>query len=874
MKSTPKVIGWICLIIWLCQSPIYGEDIKPVNGLHSITHVSHQVSQNTQIRVVWEPPAETNQSITGYYYRFDAISDHVFTMNNTWPGQAIYISKDAPLQAVSENYEDLNDEPVYFHVAAVDELNEIMGPTQTIGPFRIDSVAPFPATVIAPAITAEQVISLQMGAHHATEMNINSHAYCRGIWEPFQQNRTWQLDDYVGTQIIYVCFRDSAGNMSQTQAAIWFDDVRAELTLEAGWLQTNSSSPIPVTVTFNEKITNFEPADIQVENGQLANFSFQPDIDGDGFASVFTFTVTPLDQGFIKLTVPENAANDLAQNGNIPSETLSIIYDSIPPTVQLTSPFPEYTQIAPIPITITFSEPIYDFVIQDVFTSNAMVIDFQASGGSGGPYSTFTCLIEPSSEGPCTAKIESDKVFDQTSNPNFASNIISFNYDTTPPQATIITSYTETVLSPVPITIAFTEPSRLQSVDSIALTNATISNLSTNGSGQYYTQMYLYLTPQTNDIMEIALDVNTFQDQAKNNNTTALSHSIPYSSNKPSPVIVSDFSGITHRPQIPVQILFSKPVTDFDQNAITLTNAHVDSVTRVSSVLYEFELIFDSPGNTQVLIQQAAALDLSGNTSFASAPFEIFYEPNSRHIISPMDTVRCFEDQQSAPIPVSLSDAEGGSYTVAIETSSDLLSISNNQVTVCVDETCQAPPIHNLTLSAGEAKIIYLTLNPLPNKNGSAEIQIHVSDPLYTISRTFIFSVTPVNDPPVLSIQHMPVVYTEDDPPTVIAPEVSVSDLDSSNFANGTLIVDFVKPHDDNYIEITDQGISPGYIHTSTATIFRGNQSFASFSGGDGKNPLVITFNNDVAKPAVVEQLIHHCITYSNMSQRPVDGTI
>jgi hypothetical protein len=58
--------------------------------------------------------------------------------------------------------------------------------------------------------------------------------------------------------------------------------------------------------------------------------------------------------------------------------------------------------------------------------------------------------------------------------------------------------------------------------------------------------------------------------------------------------------------------------------------------------------------------------------------------------------------------------------------------------------------------------------------------------------------ITPVNDPPVLEIQQNPIIYTENDPPTIIAQSSSVYDLDSASFNGGHLIVDFVEPHEDN----------------------------------------------------------------------------
>jgi hypothetical protein len=97
---------------------------------------------NTQITVIWEPPITGLHNITGYYYQFNDNSAYVLTMDNTSYGQAIYVSKEAPRSAVSPNYSNLDDKPIYCHVAAVNEIDEIIGPTQTVGPYRIDDIPP------------------------------------------------------------------------------------------------------------------------------------------------------------------------------------------------------------------------------------------------------------------------------------------------------------------------------------------------------------------------------------------------------------------------------------------------------------------------------------------------------------------------------------------------------------------------------------------------------------------------------------------------------------------------------------------------------------------------------------------------------------
>jgi alpha-tubulin suppressor-like RCC1 family protein/PKD repeat protein len=872
MKRIPKILSWIYLIIWLCHPPLFCADIEHVSGLHSTTHVSHQVSNNTQITVVWEKPTSGVHNITGYYYLFNTNSTHVFTMDNTSNGQATYVPTDAPRGAVSPIYSNMDDTPIYCHVAAVDEGNEVMGPTQTVGPFRIDDVPPFPATVIAPDITADSVVTLRMGAQYATEMNISSHAYGRGIWEPFQQVRTWQLDDYVGTHILYVCFRDAAGNMSQTQTAIWYDRVCPTLDIKAETTQTIHTDPVPVTITFDEKIVNFSQSDIVVENGHLANFSFQP--DSDGFASVFTLTVQPLTQGHFSLFVPENVANDLAQNGNISSKQLVLLYDSLQPTVSLSSDIHQFTQSIEIPITVTFSEPVYDFSKGDILTKNA-IPDQLIALGDNMPYSKYTFVLkafgdDQQGEGLISAWIPADKVTDIVGNSNIGSPMITFTRDITKPKATIETSYTNTAISPISISLTFDELSQLTASDVLQITNATLTHL--NITSNYYTQLCFQVTPQSSGHVEISLNSGTFFDQANNLNDEPVSITIPFDSLKPTLLVGSDRHSPTYLTQIPVWISFNQPVIGFESKDITVSNAQIIAFEQVSSSEYEIEIAFDAPGKTQVFISEGVAQNISGYTNFSSGLYEIIYEPNTPQVLDAIDHVYCFEDHIAGPISARIFDAEGGTYTVFVQTSDQLSTLSHN-LTLCVDTNCQAMPYKGLLLSAQEQKNMQLFVRPLPNVNGSASLTISVMDKVYTVSQSVSVEVTPVNDPPVLEIEQHPIIYNEDDGDTIIIQSASVSDLDSSHFNNGHLIVDFVEPHADNLLGIRSQGTEPGLISIGGQTeLYWGNNHFAYFTGGLGVTPLTIDFVNAYADAAAISTLIE-CITYANTSQRPIEGT-
>ncbi|ETR71714.1 MAG: hypothetical protein OMM_02282 [Candidatus Magnetoglobus multicellularis str. Araruama] len=78
---------------------------------------------------------------------------------------------------------------------------------------------------------------------------------------------------------------------------------------------------------------------------------------------------------------------------------------------------------------------------------------------------------------------------------------------------------------------------------------------------------------------------------------------------------------------------------------------------------------------------------------------------NNPQVITSIVNIDCLEDQVAGPIPVTISDAEGGFYTVAVQTS-DLLSVAENFLTICEDNNCQAMSDLGLTLSVQAQKNI------------------------------------------------------------------------------------------------------------------------------------------------------------------------
>src|SRR5574338_513234 len=186
-----------------------------------------------------------------------------------------------------------------------------------------------------------------------------------------------------------------------------------------------NTSPIPVTATFSEAVTGFALEDITVTNGAAGVLAGGP--------SVYTFNVTPASNGLVSVNVAAGVATDSAGNGNTAATTLSRTYDSVSPSITLTSSALNPTN-APFGVTATFSESVSDFLSSDVTTNNGILSGFAGSG------TTYTFVITPSSEGLVTVDVATAKAHDAAGNGNTPATTLSRTYDSISPDTTITSS--------------------------------------------------------------------------------------------------------------------------------------------------------------------------------------------------------------------------------------------------------------------------------------------------------------------------------------------------------------------------------------------------------------------------------------------------
>ena len=103
---------------------------------------------------------------------------------------------------------------------------------------------------------------------------------------------------------------------------------------------------------------------------------------------------------------------------------------------------------------------------------------------------------------------------------------------------------------------------------------------------------------------------------------------------------------------------------------------------------------------------------------------------------------------------------------------------------------------------------------------------------------------------------------------TNIDASATVTDIDSSDFDTGQLVVRFTANGTSNdRLVIENQGTSAGQISVSGATVSFGGTAIGTFSGGTGLTDLVVQFNASCT-PAAAQALLR-AIQFDNVSGTP-----
>ncbi len=139
-------------------------------------------------------------------------------------------------------------------------------------------------------------------------------------------------------------------------------------------IQTEASATVvvggafEVTIRFSEPVEGFELEDVEVSNGTASNFNRVS-------SRTYTVTITPEETGEVRVEVGSNVARDGVGNRNRAAEPFVIEADLKRPAVTIEGPT-EPVGMAGFEVTITFSEPVTGFELEDIRVTNGTASNF------------------------------------------------------------------------------------------------------------------------------------------------------------------------------------------------------------------------------------------------------------------------------------------------------------------------------------------------------------------------------------------------------------------------------------------------------------------------------------------------------------------
>lgn len=195
--------------------------------------------------------------------------------------------------------------------------------------------------------------------------------------------------------------------------------------------------------------------------------------------------------------------------GDSDSDGIINCLDTDGPTVALSSTAASITNASSIAVTVTFNRSVTGFIASDLVKTNATVTNFAGSGAS------YSFTLTPTAQGTFSVSVPAGAAVDAINGRlSTASTTLSRTYDSVVPTYAITsTAGAATNVSPIPVTVTFSENVTGFATSDLTIVNATVSGFA--GSGKNYT---FNLIPTTQGVVSVTIKASSVQDAATNTN--------------------------------------------------------------------------------------------------------------------------------------------------------------------------------------------------------------------------------------------------------------------------------------------------------------------------------------------------------------------
>ncbi|MBN1697578.1 MAG: chitobiase/beta-hexosaminidase C-terminal domain-containing protein, partial [Spirochaetales bacterium] len=491
-----------------------------------------------------------------------------------------------------------------------------------------------------------------------------------------------------------VCTDDYAqSNTAVSSHTVHFnpDAVIAEITSSES--SPTNTDPIPITITFNNDVENFDENDLVIGNGAVEGGSFAA-----VSASEYTANIVPsVTDDDVTVDIPEGVCNQLSGvTPNIASEQFSIRFDSEQPGVEITSTETDPSNADPIPLTITFTEAVGNFAVGDLDVVNGTAGDFTGTGDS------YTVNITPDADGTVTVDIAEGTCNDAAGNLNTAATQFSIYSKTSQPSVLLETAESSpTNADTFSVTITFSEEVDFVEGD-LTLGNCTSGNFDDTNNPVFTVD----ISPTADGTVTVDVAADVCADNYGNGNTAATQLSLTSDRTGPVATMDSVTGDPTNAASFTVTIDFDESTADFAADDITVSNGTKGTFGGTGTA-YSIEITPDAAGLVTVDISVGVCTDALGNLNPAATQFartvdwtapdpptvEQASGQNDPALVQPVLFTATFSEPvnfEAADVDLSGGTATGGTVTVT-EITETTYEISVDGLTSAGDVVASIP---------------------------------------------------------------------------------------------------------------------------------------------------------------------------------------
>ncbi len=369
---------------------------------------------------------------------------------------------------------------------------------------------------------------------------------------------------------------DDTWNAASDTLWVYIDYSRPSFNLTSTAPNPTIQTQIDVNIKSNEYVTDFIQDDIFVENANVVSFTA---VEAN---HEWNLELAVIQDGDIKVCIPEAKALDTAANINFATDTLKRRFDTSPPNVAISSDAQYLTNILGTVVDILFDEEIEGFDTTDFYLDNAKLMQLIDLGNN----KTYEATIEPIVDGEYSIAVLENAVLDILGNNNTPSDTLSFVYDGNRPTCILLsTEPSPTADDTLSFEVEFNENVSNLTTDDIYISGGKIINFKNTVSGISWT--YDIVNTATGSIRTYIYKEKV-NDGAGNLNFESNSITIETDHTSPTCSLFTTEANPTNKDSVLIRAGFSEPIVNFGIEDIAIVGGTIAYFSKDSTKAYSF----------------------------------------------------------------------------------------------------------------------------------------------------------------------------------------------------------------------------------------------------------------------------------------------